>query len=346
MTVRDEGKYWTLGRIALATVVVAAIFGVFLLLVKLSSFLLLLFAAAVLGVVFDAIARAICSLVPVGRTLGLGTAVILLLGIFIGALILFGAQLASQFDMIRQNLPNGIEQLQAFLSRAGLGDAANGILEGGKGAFSGVVSKIGTYMLAIGNGLTNLVLVIFGAIFFAADPGLYRRGLLLLVPQGGVKVAGASLDDVRRGLNGWMKGQAISSVVVASLTAAGLALLGVPSAGGLGVIAGLLDVIPMVGPVISGVPAVLLAFTKSPATALWTVVLFLVVQQLQGNFLQPMIQKQAVDVPPAVLLFTVLAAGMLFGLLGVLLAAPLTITIFVLVKRIYVKTILGKNIEV
>lgn len=70
------------------------------------------------------------------------------------------------------------------------------------------------------------------------------------------------------------------------------------------------------------------------------------IHTLQGNFLQPMIQKQAVDVPPAVLHFTVVAAGTLFGALGVLLAAPLTIAVFVLVKRIYVKTLLGKDVEI
>ena len=100
----------------------------------------------------------------------------------------------------------------------------------------------------------------------------------------------------------------------------------------------------MVGPVIAGVPAVLLAFTVSPMTALWTLLLFLAIQQLQGNVLQPMIQKHAVDVPPAVLLFAVLAAGLLFGFMGVLLAAPLTIVVYVLVQRVYVREILGKPI--
>jgi predicted PurR-regulated permease PerM len=70
------------------------------------------------------------------------------------------------------------------------------------------------------------------------------------------------------------------------------------------------------------------------------------IQQIQGNFLQPMIQKKAVDVPPAVLLFSVVAAGLLFGFIGVLLAAPLTVVIFVLVQRIYVSTLLGKEIKV
>lgn len=295
-------QYWTLGRVAVAAVMVVAILGVGLLLVRLASFLMLVFAAVVLAVVFDAIARIVCSSLSIGRAWALALAVILLLGTFIGAFVLFGAQLTSQFDTIRQSLPEGVEQMHAFLERMGLGNAGNGILEQGKDSLSGALTKVGTYMLAIGSGLTNLVLVIFAAVFLAADPGVYRRGLLLLVPDRAVKTADDALTDTSRGLNGWMKGQAVSSVVVATLTSAGLALLGVPSAGGLGVIAGLLDVIPMIGPVISGVPAVLLAFTQSPETALWVVLLFVLIQQLQGNFLQPMIQKQAVDVPPAVLL--------------------------------------------
>lgn len=343
---RASARYWNVSRILATTVAILAIAGVALLVARMSSFLLLVFAAVVLAVVFDAITRALCSVLPIGRGPALGLAVVVLLGTFFGALFLFGAQLTNELDTIRQSLPGAVDSLKAFLDQMGLGEAVNGALEQGKKSMSGVISSVGPYMLAVGNGLTNLVLVIFAAIFLAADPDVYRRGFLHLVPEKAINVAEASLGDAWRGLNGWMKGQAVSSVVVAGLTWAGLAVLGVPSAGGLGVIAGLLDVIPMIGPVIAGVPAVLLAFTHSPMTALWTVVLFLLVQQLQGNFLQPMIQKQAVDVPPALLLFSVLAAGMLFGPLGVLLAAPLTIVLFVLTKRIYVRALLGKDVKI
>src|SRR3546814_18912285 len=95
-----------------------------------------------------------------------------------------------------------------------------------------------------------------------------------------------------RSLKGWRVGQAVSSLVVAALTWAGLALLGVPAAGGLGLIAGLLDVIPMIGPIIAGIPAVLHAFPVSPMPALWTLTLFLAVRALPGNFCPPMIPKQ------------------------------------------------------
>ncbi len=332
--------------VARATLVVLMIAGFGWLLIELNRFFLLVFAAIVLGAVFDAITRSICRWTGIGRGYGLTLAIIAFLGVFVGAFTLFGAQMAGEIDTITRTVPAAIERLQGFLESNGMGSALSDLAEMGSEDISRLFGQAGGFALAAGSGVADFVLVLFGAIFLAADPGVYRRGLLLLIPDKAETVAAEALDDAGTGLRGWMMGQAISSLLVAVLTWAGLALLGVPAAGGLGVIAGLLDIIPMVGPIIAGVPAVLLAFTVSPLTALWTLLLFLGIQQLQGNILQPMIQKHAVDIPPALLLFAVLAFGLLFGFLGVLLAAPLTIVTYILVRRIYVKAMLGKPITV
>jgi len=335
-----------LGRIASATVTIVAVVGAAWLLVELAGFLMLVFAALVLAAIFDAMASWLIRATGMKRGFALTLSILGLLALFAGVFTLFGTQLAGQLDTIRDSIPPALEQVQAFLDRVGLGEPARDLFNQSSGNISQLAAQAGGYVLTAGNGLANFILVFVGAIFIASDPDVYRRGLLLLIPSRAEDTAAAALDDAARGLRGWMVGQSVSSLVVAAFTWAGLALLGVPASGGLGLIAGLLDVIPMIGPIIAGVPAVLLAFTVSPATALWTVGLFLLVQQIQGNFLQPMIQKHAVDVPPAVLLFSVLAAGLLFGFLGVLLAAPLTIVIYVFVQRIYVRTLLGKDIKV
>ncbi|ABF52503.1 AI-2E family transporter [Sphingopyxis alaskensis] len=334
------------GRVAMAAVIVIAIAGVAWLAVSLTRFFMLVFAAVVLGAVFDAIASWLVRRARVGRGIALALSVAGIVAVFAGAFILFGSQLAREIDTIREQVPQALRGVEAFLDRYGLGARVRELAEVGSEDISQLVSQAGGYALAAGSGIADFVLVLVAGIFLASDPATYRRGLLLLVPARAEATAALALDDAARGLKGWMIGQAVSSLVVAALTWAGLALLGVPAAGGLGLIAGLLDVIPMIGPIIAGIPAVLLAFTVSPMTALWTLILFLVIQQLQGNFLQPMIQKQAVDVPPAVLLFAVVAAGLLFGFLGVLLAAPLTVVVFVLVQRVYVKTLLGKDIKI
>ena len=87
----------------------------------------------------------------------------------------------------------------------------------------------------------------------------------------------------------------------------------------------------------SAVPAVLLAFAAGPDEALWTVLLFLIVQQIEGNVLEPLVQQRAVDLPPALLLFALVAGGLLFGPAGIILAAPLTVVLYVLVKRLYIQ---------
>lgn len=336
----------TVGQVATISVTVLAIFGFAWMLIELSGLLMLVFAALVLAAIFDSMTRWVGRITRIGRGLALGISVLMILAVFAGAFTLFGSQLAGEFDTIRDSLPPAIEQVRAFLDRSGLSEPVRNMLEQGTGDVSRLASQAGGYVLTATNGIANFVLVFVAAIFLASDPAVYRRGLLLLMPRSAEPAVADALDDASRGLRGWMVGQAVSSLVVAAFTWAGLALLGVPASGGLGLIAGLLDVIPMIGPIIAGVPAVLLAFTVSPITAVWTIVLFLIIQQIQGNFLQPMIQKQAVDVPPAILLFAVVAAGLLFGFLGVLLAAPLTVVVYVLVQRIYVRTLLGKDMTI
>jgi len=333
-------------QIAAATLTVVSIIGVAWLFIELTRFFMLVFAALVLAVIFDAMAQRVSAWTRMPRGAALALSIVALLSAFVGAFTLFGTQMAREFDTIAESIPPALTQIDALLSRFGVSDSARELFGRGSSDVSKLMSQAGGYVLAASSGVADFVLVFVGAIFIAGDPGVYRRGLLLLIPQPAEQTAAKSLDDMSHGLRGWMVGQAASSALVAILTWAGLAVLGVPAAGGLGLIAGLLDVIPMVGPIIAAVPAILLAFTVSPVTALWTVGLFLLIQQLQGNLLQPMIQKQAVDVPPAVLLFAVVASGTLFGFLGVLLAAPLTVVVYVMVQRIYVESLLGKDLSI
>ncbi len=334
------------GRFAAMVTIVLALCGVAYMLIELTRLLMLVFAAVVFAVVFDAIANRLCRWTGMPRGLAIVAAVLLLLGIFFGVFTMFGAQLIAEFDEIRDKFPAAVRAIEQQLNNWGLGEPARNLIEQGTSDLSTLASRAGGYVISAGSSLSDVVLVLVGAIFFAADPDVYRRGVLLMTPRAAEPTVRAALSDVTGGLRGWMRGQGVSMIVAAAMTSLGLWLLGVPAFAGLGLIAGLLDVIPFVGPVIAAIPAVLLAFTVSPMTAVWTIVMFIVIQQIQGNFLQPMIQKQAVDVPPAILLFAVLASGTLFGFLGVLLAAPVTIVAYVLVQRIYVKTLLGKDIKV
>jgi predicted PurR-regulated permease PerM len=119
----------------------------------------------------------------------------------------------------------------------------------------------------------------------------------------------------------------------------------VPSALALGLFAGLAEFVPIVGPIVSAVPALIIALSRSYELALWVLLMFVVLQQIEGNLIQPLIQRRMVSLPPALTLFAVVVFGLLFGAIGVLLATPLTVTGFVLVRQLYIADALGDDLE-
>ena len=136
-------------------------------------------------------------------------------------------------------------------------------------------------------------------------------------------------------------------IFIALLTWIGLWILGVPLSLTLGLIAGLLSFIPNFGPILSAVPAILLAFIASPISAVYVLILFIIVQLIESNLVTPYIERQTVELPPALTVFAQLALSVLIGGVGLILATPLLAVIVVLVQSAYIEDILGdKNTEV
>lgn len=133
-------------------------------------------------------------------------------------------------------------------------------------------------------------------------------------------------------------------LVVAVMSGFGLWMLGIPLALALAIIAGITNVIPYIGPFLGGTPAVLFALTQGPREALYVLILFIVIQQLEGNVIMPLIQRRAAGLPPVMTIFGVIAFGVLFGLPGVVVAAPLLVVAMVLVQRLYIEDVLGDEL--
>jgi predicted PurR-regulated permease PerM len=142
-------------------------------------------------------------------------------------------------------------------------------------------------------------------------------------------------------LRHWLVGRAILMALNGGLTALGLWLLGTPLALTLGILTGLLNFIPNVGPLIAGIPAVLIAWTQGGTQALHVFLLYLVLQNVDGYVLTPLVQQRTVSLPPALTILAQLLLGILAGTLGLLLATPLAAAALVFVKRLYVEDVLG-----
>ena len=327
-----DGDARFLRRLILAILVVATAW----LFWHLRFVLVLAFGSVLFAMVLHAIARRLRRWLHLSDRLSLALAILLLFAGLAAVLLLFGAQIADQAEAIAGRLPEAVDQLERLAASLGLaGWAQQRISEIASG--SGGFGDLGRFLMTLGDGLTNLVILLFGGIFLAARPELYRTGLIKLVPARARGNAATALDDCDKALRLWLKGRLLAMVIVGALIGLGLWAIGVRSYLALALLAAVLEFVPFIGPIVASVPAILVALLAGPEEALLVAGLFLVVQQLEGNVITPLIQQHAVELPAALLLFALLAFALLFGIIGVLLAEPLTVALFVLVKRLYVR---------
>ena len=313
-----------------------AIIGVALLLWTMRSVLILVFGAILLAVVLRITARPLKDKLHLPDKLALLVAVALVTGIVALAFTLFGQEMGRQWETLRETIPSAWQSVLQRLEAYGFAEPVRQWIQSVGSGGRGVLSSMTRFLVSFTNAMADTLLVIFGGIYLAADPSLYRRGIAKLLPEAARPKVIEALDDCFRALRLWLFGRLTSMAIVGLLTGLGLWAIGMPAALTLGIAAGILDFVPFVGPIIAAIPAVLLALATSPTMALWVILLYLVIQQIEGNIITPLIQKRAVELPPALLLFSLVALGLLFGALGVILAEPLTVVLYVLVKRLYV----------
>jgi predicted PurR-regulated permease PerM len=182
-----------------------------------------------------------------------------------------------------------------------------------------------------------IILVIFLSVYIASDPEVYRRGLLLLVPLHRRDRIEELLTTLGKTLKTWFATQLVAMLVIGTITTVVLALIGVRGALPLGVLAGLLEFIPNVGPTLSAIPAILMGFADSPRMALTVVGAYWIIQFLENNLLIPYLMKEQLDLPPALTLVTQVVMAYVFGFLGLFVAIPLLATIVVTVRMLWIE---------
>jgi predicted PurR-regulated permease PerM len=303
--------------------------------------LVLLFGAVVMATVFRAIAEPLSKHLHLPNTLALLVSVLLIVGVIGGAGWLMGQQIAAQTSALAETLPTALTRVDSWLASFGLAHPLQTWLSQLHQSGGTLVSRFGGWLSTASNGVANFLIVLFGGVFLAAQPRFYRTGAIKLVPEARRGLVAQAMDECERALRLWLKGQVIAMLVIGAMTATGLWLLGVQSWLVLGLLAGFFEFIPFAGPILSAIPGVLIALVQSPELALWTVLMYVFVQHSEAYLIQPLIQQYAVDVPAVVLLFSLLAFAVLFGVIGILFAAPLTVVAYVLVKRLYVVEALG-----
>lgn len=194
--------------------------------------------------------------------------------------------------------------------------------------------------------LSGFALVAFIAVYVGANPDLYHRGLLHLVPHRLRARTGEVLSATATMLRRWLITQLIGMMTIGVVTTVTLLILDVDGAFALGALAGVLEFIPTIGPLLSAVPAVAMGFLDSPEKALYVAIAYVVIQFLESNVLMPLLMHEGVDIPPALSIVFQALMALLFGFLGLLVAVPLLAAVMVPVKMLYVEDVVGDDVIV
>lgn len=309
---------------------------------QLINVILLAFAAVVVASVLLGLGEVIRRLLPIPNGWAVATAGLVVVLALTAFFVLMGTQVSGQVANLLERLPEQISAFGEVIGVVGLPDRI-ATQFGDFAARGNVLISLAGYTTGFLGIAANVFLVIVAGVYLALRPGLYRRGALILLPPGLRDQVGRAVGHAGNALRLWLLGQLASMVLVGVAVWLGLWLIGVPSALALGLFAGIAEFVPIVGPIVAAVPGLLLALPQGNATVLWVLVLYVVIQQFESNVIVPLIQRRAVDLPPALALFALLALSVLFGPLGLLLATPLTVVLFVAVKELYLRDTLREN---
>ncbi len=293
--------------------------------------LVLLFFSIIIASAVDLPVRRL-EKIKIPRILGVLFVYLISVGIIIGLLVIFVPSLSKEIKNFSSELPgyaegiyNKFQRLQdSSLKYQRIVKEIQGILfnlgEKLKGSFDTILAKT----FGVFGGLISVIIVIVISFYLSVQKNGIQNLLKVITPKEHEPYVLSLWERAQKKMAHWLQGQLFLAFVVGLLVYLGLTLLNIRFALLLAIIAGILELVPYIGPVLSAIPAVIIALFQAPILAIWVIVLYIVVQQLENYILVPLVMKKAVSLNPVVVIIALLIGGKLLGIIGVLLAVPAT----------------------
>jgi predicted PurR-regulated permease PerM len=325
----SAGKVWQITAIICLFITILLIFRVAF------NIILMAFAGVLIAVYFRGLAEFLEKKLKLSSKLAYVISVAGSLLILVLLIWFIGNTIQQQASELSDAIPNTVNTTREKLSHSIIGQR---ILKSSSGEGSQKLLNAASKFFSTGFGFAgDIYIIVFFAIYFAADPSLYKKGILSLFPRTKKNTGEIMLQRIGTALKGWLKSKLISMVLISILLAGSLALVGLPVTIVLGLFAGILEIIPNFGPIVAMIPGVLLAITISTKKAVIVAMIYIVCQTLVGGFVKPLIEKKIIHLPPAVTFLSQLIMGILAGVLGIILAVPILSVIIILIDELYVK---------
>ena len=317
--------------------IVALLVGVILVARVAFNVLLMMLAGSLIAVYFHGFGDIIQRRTRWKRTWAMTASLIISFLVLGGLLWFMGAKMQVQIAQLSNTLPHTVSTFKAKLGETPVGQK---VLESvSDGSSDSLMTTAQTFLGTSFGVLGDIYIILLLGVFFTASPSIYKNGILLLVPKPKKELGKHIMDRISLSLKGWLKGMMVSIVLITVLISVALTIIGIPMTMVLGLITGILELVPNFGSLLAMIPGVLLALTISTNTAIVVALVYIVSQTITANIVTPLIQKKIINLPPALTLVSQLVMGTVSGALGIILAVPLLAIIIILIDELYVKKI-------
>lgn len=302
--------------------------------------ILMTFGAVILAMLLRLVAEPLMRRLRLPEFVALAIAAIVVLVVIGGTGYLFGSRISNEFQDVMRRTTSASAAIEKSVQGSAFGNYLVQHLTSGSFSLTDILSSVLKVSTTF---LEAVIIMLISGVYLAAQPRLYRNGLIWLFPPSKHARVAEIYDGIGEALRLWLIGQLAEMVLIGVLTTFAVWIIGVPSPLAIGLIAGIGEFIPYLGPILAAIPAVLVAITKSPETALWTLLVYIGIHQLEGQIVAPLIQRHMVAIPPAVMLLGIVAITYLFGMVAIIFAAPIAVVVFAAVNLIYVRDTLGEK---
>lgn len=348
-----SGPDWSLdtlrftSRVLILVGIVISVFVIVLIFWYAFDVILVGFIGVILAVFLRGLADGLGKLVRLSPGWSLAIVIVLLFGGAVAGFSLIIPHVSSQIGGLQEKMASSFHQIRQSISRIPFGKELmdqlpqhHSLFESGAAVKS--VQKIFTMTFST---VTEVIVIIFLGLYLSVNPGRYVNGFVRLFPVRLRPKTHEVLGEIGNTLRWWLVGIFFDMASIGILTWIGLLILKIPLALILAIISGLLTFIPTFGLLISMIPAVMIAITEGATKVIAVIILYLIAHALEAYVAAPLVQQKAVSLPPAILIMSLLGFGVLFGIIGLIVAAPLTAIALVVIKIIYVEHVLGDKIK-
>lgn len=304
---------------------VLVVIGITYLVFRLSDVLVLLFVAGILVAAFSPVIKKWST--KIGKTFSILILVLLIIGVIAGFISLIIPPLVAQTRQLIESLPDLVNRSSIIRSHLPSLEKSISTLSQSIG---GLTTSFILFTTSVVGAVATFFMVLILSIYFLVDERIFTHFLATMIPVEKKEDVSDMINKISLKIGEWLRGQLLLGLVIGISVYIGLSIIGVKYALTLAVISGILEIFPIIGPIISGAFAALIALTISPLTALIVVVFYILLQQVENNLIVPKIMSKAIGLPPAIIIIAIIIGGKLLGILGALLAVPMSGILYVI----------------